>query len=200
VDYVIVGVPGEWLAYAGALLDEQVLSERRRVLLTEGGANRNETLWKITQTATAKLSPPEDAVLVTHDAVRPFVTEEMISSGIEALAGAGKRCAVTTAVPCVDTILRVGAEGSVEEVPGRASMYQAQTPQTVYLAEWRGLYQRMTPEERELLTDVSGLYRKFGRRVVTVPGERGNLKITTPEDYEAALARIDRQKEDREDV
>ncbi|MBR5712834.1 MAG: 2-C-methyl-D-erythritol 4-phosphate cytidylyltransferase [Lachnospiraceae bacterium] len=199
MDAVIVGVPKEWLAYSAALFDDFVFGDKRRkILLTEGGANRNETLWRITETAIAKLGADADTILVTHDAVRPFVTKEAVTAGIETLSRAGKGFAVTTAIPATDTVLRVHENGEVREVPKRSRMLLAQTPQTVYLGEWRKVYERMTPDERELRTDISGCYIATGLRVLTVAGERGNVKITTPEDYEAALARVSRQGKEKE--
>ncbi len=201
VDAVIVGVPREWLAYTGALFDENIYGDRRRkVLLTEGGANRNETLWKITETAIAKLRAPQDTILLTHDAVRPFVTEAMITANIEALRKAGAGSAVTTAIPSVDTVLTVNLGGQVTDVPPRSQMWLAQTPQTVFLGDWRAVYTKMSLSERELRTDVSGCYHAFGRRVVTVSGSRNNLKITTPEDYRTATMLITEEKEVTFDV
>ena len=201
VDTVVVGVPREWLAYAGALFDEQIPGERRRrVLLTEGGANRNETLWRITEVVMARCKAPRDTVLLTHDAVRPFVTEKMITDNIEALQKAGAGCAVTTAIPSVDTVLRLNENGTVRDVPPRSRMWLAQTPQTVFLGDWRALYAGMTLEEREMRTDVSGCYHAAGKRVFTVQGDRGNVKITTPEDYDAAVARVGKAKEGKTNV
>lgn len=202
VDAVIVGVPKEWLAYTGALFDDAVFGDRRRrILLTEGGANRNETIWRITETACNRLNAPADTILVTHDAVRPFVTERMISDNIAAIRKAGRGAAVTTAIPSVDTVLRLGDNGAVAEVPKRSSMWLAQTPQTVRIGEWRAMYTKMTLADRELRTDISGCYLAAGHPVFTVEGDRGNLKITTPEDYAAALARVSEAgKEERDDV
>ena len=58
----------------------------------------------------------------------------------------------------------------------------------------------MTLEEREMRTDVSGCYHAAGKRVFTVQGDRGNVKITTPEDYDAAVARVGKAKEGKTNV
>ena len=49
-------------------------------------------------------------------------------------------------------------------------------------------------------TDVSGCYHAAGKRVFTVQGDRGNVKITTPEDYEAAVVRVEKAKEGKRNV
>ena len=49
VDAVIIGVPKGWINYTKQLLDEGDYGKRRAIIrVTEGGANRNETMWKIT--------------------------------------------------------------------------------------------------------------------------------------------------------
>ncbi len=187
VEKIIVAVPKEWINYTKQLLDERNYGERRkRILVTEGGANRNETLWRITETAVNRLKAPKDTILITHDAVRPFVSEAVITACLQALMYSDEATAVTAAVPAQDTILHIGDDGSVKEVPKRSKMLLAQTPQSVYLGRFRELYARMTPAERELRTDISGIYIGAGLRVRTVPGDYANRKITTPEDYEAA--------------
>ncbi len=53
-----------------------------------------------------------DDIVLVHDAVRPFVTEEMIH---EVIAGASKYGAAIAGVPAVDTVKQVErtAEGAV---------------------------------------------------------------------------------------
>lgn len=201
VDAVIIGVPKEWIRYTEQLLEARY-GKRRRLRVTEGGASRNETLWKICQTA-ERYHPDDDSVLVTHDAVRPFVTTEMITACIEALNGESMETAATAAIPATDTILHVTEKGLVKDVPSRSSMMQAQTPQTMRLGAWKKLYPAMKASERELRTDVSGIFRAAGYRVKVVPGARTNIKITTPEDLEFAkilAAKADREEGEKNNV
>lgn len=186
IDLIILGVAQDYVAYTEDLLNRSLDSEnRKRVIVVSGGADRNETLMHICEKA-EELDASPDTILVTHDAVRPFVTQQMISDGIEKLRTSPERTAVTTAIPVVDTIIRCNDSRQVEEVPDRSTMFQAQTPQTVRLTELLELYRTVSPEERALRTDLSGLYRSQNRTVYTVPGSPKNRKITTPEDYETA--------------
>ena len=80
---------------------------------------------------------------------------------------------------------------------------QAQTPQTMRLGAWKKLYPAMKASERELRTDVSGIFRAAGYRVKVVPGARTNIKITTPEDLEYAkilAAKADREEGEKNNV
>ena len=201
VDKVIVGVPKEWVTVTKLLLDEAGYGERRsRVKVTEGGANRNETMWKITEYAVEKLHADDMTILVTHDAVRPFVTDDIIRSTIKMLVACGEKTGVTAAVPCTDTILRIGDNSEVVETPKRINMMQAQTPQTVYLGTWRKVYKKLSEADREFRTDISGMYISAGLRVKVVDGDRGNSKITTPEDYEAAKRRVQDEENNRKET
>ena len=201
VDKVIVGVPKEWVTFTKQLLDEAGYGERRsRVKVTEGGANRNETMWKITEYAVEKLHADDMTILVTHDAVRPFVTDDIIRSTIKMLVACGEKTGVTAAVPCTDTILRIGDNSEVVETPKRINMMQAQTPQTVYLGTWRKVYKKLSEADREFRTDISGMYISAGLRVKVVDGDRGNSKITTPEDYEAAKRRVQDEENNRKET
>ncbi|MBO4653695.1 MAG: 2-C-methyl-D-erythritol 4-phosphate cytidylyltransferase [Lachnospiraceae bacterium] len=200
IDKVIVGVPKEWVTFTKQLLDEAGYGERRsRVKVTEGGANRNETMWKITEYAVERLHADDMTIMVTHDAVRPFVTDDIIRSTIKMLVSCDEKTGVTAAVPCTDTILRIGANAEVVETPKRINMMQAQTPQTVYLGTWRKVYKKLSAADREFRTDISGMYISAGLRVKVVDGDRGNSKITTPEDYEAAKRRVQDEENNRKE-
>ena len=199
VDKVIVGVPKEWVTFTKQLMDEAGYGEKRsRIKVTEGGSNRNETMWKITEYAVEKLHADDMTVMVTHDAVRPFVTDDIIRSTIKMLVACGEKTGVTAAVPCTDTILRIGENAEVVETPKRINMMQAQTPQTVYLGTWRKVYKKLSAADLEFRTDISGMYISAGLRVKVVDGDRGNSKITTPEDYEAAKRRVQDEEERKE--
>ncbi len=186
IDTIILGVAQEYVTYTEDLLDRSLDSaERKRVIVVSGGADRNETLLHICEKA-EELEASPDTILVTHDAVRPFVTRQMISDGIEKLRKSPEWTAVTTAISVVDTIIQCNDGQQVEAVPDRNTMFQAQTPQTVRLTELLELYRTVSPEEMAFRTDLSGLYLSQNRTVYTVPGSPKNKKITTPEDYEAA--------------
>ena len=68
VDKVIVGVPKEWVTFTKQLMDEAGYGEKRsRIKVTEGGSNRNETMWKITEYAVEKLHADDMTVVGHHD-------------------------------------------------------------------------------------------------------------------------------------
>jgi 2-C-methyl-D-erythritol 4-phosphate cytidylyltransferase / 2-C-methyl-D-erythritol 2,4-cyclodiphosphate synthase len=124
-----------------------------------------------------------DIVLV-HDGARPFVTADVISRVIDAAAVHG---AAIAAIPVSDTVKRVDARtGSpvIAETIARDALYLAQTPQgfaTDVLRDAIALGRSGVDA-----TDEAALAERAGHHVLIVNGARANVKITTPEDLEAA--------------
>lgn len=120
-----------------------------------------------------------DLVMV-HDGVRPFVTEDMLLRGIACAKQYG--CAVA-AVPAKDTVRIADADGRVIETPAREQVRNIQTPQIFYRAELLEAYERLKPEELQGITDDAMIMERSGMRASYLfEGDYRNLKLTTPED------------------
>ncbi len=127
-----------------------------------------------------------DLVLV-HDAVRPFLTREMIGGVLEQAA---KHGAAVVAIPMRDTVKQVGTDRLIERTVDRRSLWLAQTPQAFRLALLREAH-RKAEQEGIQATDDAQLVERLGHRVALVEGSAENIKITRPEDLaigEAILA------------
>ena len=88
-----------------------------------GGKTRMESIINILD----NISPENDDIILTHDGVRPFVSERIITENIEE---AKKHLACGTFIPAVDTICRSDDGKTLSAVPDRNAMYNVQTPQT----------------------------------------------------------------------
>jgi len=121
---------------------------------------------------------PQCKMVIVHDAVRPFVTEDMLRSVLNAAAHTG---AAMTAIPATDTIKRVSEDGLVLETLDRRGVWMAQTPQAF---RWELLLKahRMAAREGWSATDDASLVERLGAAVRVVEGLAGNIKITTSED------------------
>jgi 2-C-methyl-D-erythritol 4-phosphate cytidylyltransferase len=121
-------------------------------------------------------------IIVVHDAVRPLATSQLFASVVAAvLAGAD---AAVPGLAITDTVKRIAREGDlsvIRETVAREDLLTVQTPQ----AFRRDVLVRAHETEREA-TDDSALVESIGARVVVVPGELRNLKITEPGDVERA--------------
>lgn len=127
---------------------------------------------------------PESVPFVAvHDAVRPLTPLKLIDA---VFAAAKEHGAAMLALPVADTLKRVDNQRVVETVP-REGLWQAQTPQ-VFRREW--LVEAYAQRDRwpATVTDDAQLVEASDRTVVVVPGSAENLKITTKDDLDLALA------------
>ena len=120
---------------------------------------------------------PSDAdVVVVHDAARPHATPLLFQAVVAALtAGAGADAAIP-ALPITDTVKRV-RYGQVVGTVDRTDLVTVQTPQA-----FRAAVLRRAHAFGGQATDDAALVEAAGGRVVLVPGEVGNVKITLPGD------------------
>ena len=184
IERVIVATPAEWIEYTESILKESI-SDTSRILVVSGGSSRNETLMNAIAVIETEGKLDDDTIIVTHDAVRPFVTRRIIKENLEAVLRTG---ASDTAFPATDTILRTEDGVHVTEIPDRSQLFQTQTPQSFKAKRLIDLYQTLTPLEKEALTDAAGIFVMKGEKVEIVRGESFNIKITYP--YDIQLAEI----------
>lgn len=189
IDRVIVASPADWLEYTRVLIAENCTPEQAaRIHVIEGGEERSSSLENICTFIEREFGLEDDDILVSHDAVRPFVTQRIIEENIEKARTGG---CTDTVVPATDTIV-VSANGStIDSIPLRSEYYQGQTPQSFFIKEYLELYRALSNEQRSTLTDACKVYLLQGRQVHLVMGEYNNIKITTPHDVHVANKILD---------
>jgi 2-C-methyl-D-erythritol 4-phosphate cytidylyltransferase len=153
----------------------------KRLQFVEGGEHRQNSVAN----ALAVLRPDATDIVLVHDAVRPFISSEIIRSVIDA---AEKHQAAIAGWPAVDTVKQVErtAEGAVIKatIP-RASIVMAQTPQAFRYDVLKKVFDD-AEADGFLGTDEASLVERAGLPVVVVMGSANNIKITTPADLELA--------------
>ena len=186
VDGILIGVPSDYVTYTEELVQGLLCEEKsaKRVIVTAGGNSRNETLKCLTEAAVSEFGATDSDIFVTHDAVRPFVTQQMIAANVTAMEQAP---AASTAIPACDTILLSMEGRTVDSVPKRSMAYQAQTPQTARFGIFRTILEGL-PSGESAATDLCGLCERKGIKAVLVPGDASNNKITGPLDLALAEA------------
>jgi len=171
---IVLVVPVNWQEYAM----EHTMGEATRatIEITPGGDTRQASV----RAGLARV-PPDAERIVVHDAARPLVTPAMIESILVALKGAdGAICAV----PLSDT-LKKATDGVVEETMAREGLWRVQTPQAFDAKALRDAHASASEDDA---TDDAALIEARGGRVVIVPGDERNIKVTTPADLELAEA------------
>lgn len=186
IDRIIVLCPKAWIAHTKDLVKKylgEVIAEKINVV--EGGSTRNGTLENALKFINENFAIDDDSVIVTHDAVRPFVTHRIIDENIEA---AKKYGACDTVIPATDTIVRSEDSENVSSIPTRSELYQGQTPQSFRIKELEGVLNSLTEDEKNTLTDACKIYTIKNKPVRIVDGEVFNIKITYTYDLKVANA------------
>jgi 2-C-methyl-D-erythritol 4-phosphate cytidylyltransferase len=154
---------------------------KTKIELVVGGEHRQQSV----QNALNALSAAPDDIVLVHDAVRPFVTPEIIHEVIEA---AKKYGAAIAGLPAVDTVKQVErtAEGAIIKttIP-RASVVLAQTPQGFRYSVIKKAFDEAAADGFTG-TDEASLAERSGHEVAVVMGSPRNIKITNPGDMELA--------------
>ena len=178
----VVCCPVDWIEYTKATLLEYGIS-LDHVSVIPGGKNRNSSVKNGCRYLTETFSINEDDVILTHDAVRPFIDSRVIRDNITAV---GEYGACNTVMPVYDSILRSSTGEFFTEHIKRAELYRVQTPQSFHLSELNSLINSLSESELEDYTDVASIFADRGYRVKLVEGLDYNIKITTPFDLAVA--------------
>ena len=153
----------------------------KKTVLLEGGEHRQQSV----SNALAAVAASSDDVVLVHDAVRPFVTDEIIH---DVIAAATKYGAAIAGVPAVDTVKQVErtAEGAtIKATIPREKIVMAQTPQGFRYNVLKKAFDEAAADGM-IGTDEASLVERSGHAVAVVMGSPRNIKITTPADLELA--------------
>jgi 2-C-methyl-D-erythritol 4-phosphate cytidylyltransferase/2-C-methyl-D-erythritol 2,4-cyclodiphosphate synthase len=131
------------------------------------------------------LLPRKPDIVLVHDAARPFASADLIA---RAIVAAEKTGAAIPGLPVTDTIKRVDDSGTVETTLDRGLLRLVQTPQAFAFPALIAAHRRAAEQGREDFTDDAALAEWAGMKVSVFPGEAGNIKFTTPEDFVRAEA------------
>ena len=188
-DVIYLGIHENWTGYMEDLIEKYIVDEenKKRIKIISGGTDRNSTIMNIVEDIEKNYTLNNEDIIVTHDAVRPFITSRILEENIEISLKYG---ACDTVIPAIDTIVVSENNKIIKEIPNRQYMYQGQTPQSFKILELKKLYNELSKEEKEILTDACKIFVIKGKEVHLVRGEISNLKITTQEDYKIAQAMI----------
>lgn len=156
-------------------------------VIIDGGAERMDSTAAALDTLTAA-GIPDDAKILIHDAVRPFVEQSSIEGSIDAL---DQFTAATVAYASTDTVLLTEDLGDVKvvkSVPDRPNTFRAQTPQSFRFATIRRAYELAASDPDFHPTDDTRVVVDYlpDEPVAIVSGSETNLKITTLEDVPTA--------------
>ena len=150
---------------------------KKIISVTEGGKERQDSVFLGLQQV-----PQDTEIVLIHDGVRPFVTEEILERSIVAAKETG---GCVAGVPAKDTIKVCDAEGFAIATPDRSTLRAVQTPQVFDFDLLRGALQKAASDKAAVTDDCSAVERR-GMKIRLVAGDERNLKVTTPLDLKIA--------------
>ena len=148
--------------------------------VTAGGKERYDSVYA------GLLCCQDTDYVYIHDGARPFVTEELIQRGYEAVK---RTNACVMGMPSKDTVKLADPSGYIKETPDRKIVWNIQTPQIFSYDLIRGAYESIRKKDMSNVTDDAMVVeQETGTKILLVEGSYQNIKITTPEDLAVAEA------------
>lgn len=160
VDQIILVIPEEW--------EDLPVEEDTDFLIASGGSTRAQSVIKGLEACSC------DWVLI-HDGARPFASSDLCRSLMD-LVSADE--GVIPVLPIEDAVKKIKSDGSLDTV-NRDSLLATQTPQVFHRLSLLNILKQNADGFR----DEAEAWLESGGNIVTVPGEKGNFKITTEEDW-----------------
>ncbi len=182
IDEIAVVMHPQWTALMHEVAEHNTWKKLKKIL--EGGSER---YMSSLNAIAAYIDYPDDTNLLLHDAARPWVSQEVIARTVQALT---YHEAVAVGIPSTDTVWEVRQDFDkqlskfIVRIPERSTMWRAQTPQAFRLPLIRDAYQHALQDPQFHATDDCGVVRNYlpGTKIIIVPGEEQNRKITFKED------------------
>lgn len=180
IDHVVVALHPIWLSHGQDILCAELY---KNILLCEGGETRQESLYKALLFIRSHFPDSENSIIVSHDAVRPFVTLRIIEDNIKY---AQKFDAVDTVISATDTIVKSQDGKIISSIPNRKEIYLGQTPQSFRLKKFIETYEKLDKDYLLEITDAARILVENDCTVGLVNGEVFNIKITNEFDIHLA--------------
>lgn len=175
IDEIVIVTNSSFLEETRAIIKTPRYSKVSKILI--GGAERHHSTL-----SALKAFEMTECNLIIHDAVRPLVTEAMITNVIQALTTCE---ACTTAVQTTDTILESDPEKQyISSIPNRNFLYNVQTPQAFRRHTLQKAYHLALQDPDFHSTDDCGVVKKYlpETPIKIIAGCSSNIKLTYPED------------------
>ncbi|UVT16875.1 MAG: 2-C-methyl-D-erythritol 4-phosphate cytidylyltransferase [Nitrospira sp.] len=186
IDEIILAVPATEMDYCLT----QIVAQHHFTKVTKvvpGGKERQDSVRHALEEV-----HDDVAVVLVHDAVRPFLTERMVE---EVVRKARAKGAAIIALPMKDTVKQVGMDHVIKRTLDRETLWLAQTPQA-FRRDWLLAAHRKAHGEGVRATDDAYLMEWCGYPVSVVEGSGENIKVTRPEDMAIGEAILSSRRSD----
>ncbi|WP_104722619.1 IspD/TarI family cytidylyltransferase [Helicobacter mesocricetorum] len=181
-DSLYIVIHKKWKQYLEELLtNSQIVIPRENILY--GGEERIDSIENALDILKQRETKDEDIVLF-HDAVRPFITKELLDRALNTTLKYGACVAVS---PVKDTMIIV-EKGIALDMPNRSSLFHGQAPDSFKFGIIYDCIKGLKPEEKATITGTAQICQIKGVEVHTYLGDERNIKITSIMDLFLAKA------------
>ena len=185
IDKIYIACKEDYIAKLEKFVKRHFISKVAGIV--PGGATGQDSIYNALSAAAEENDP--GSVVLIHDGVRPCITSELIDDVLECVKekGSAVTCNALFETPVISR------DGKfVDEVPPRSELFTAQAPQCFYLGEVMEAHHKMREVNPgyEGIVDTCTLMKQNGKEIAIVLGNRGNIKVTTPEDLYTFRAMI----------
>lgn len=177
IDEIYVVCIKEWIPYLAELIKKFSITKITSIL--PGGKTGQDSIF---QGLDAIKKYNDNAIVLIHDGVRPLLSSEVIYKCVVAVEKYGS---AITSIPSYETPIISYDGKTIEKMPQRSTVYIAKAPQCFYLNDIYELHlkERKINPNYDGIVDSCSLMFKYGIKCHIIEGNRGNIKVTTPEDY-----------------
>lgn len=186
IDYTVIAAHKDWISFTKELVEKYHLP---KCFVIEGGDTRQESTLKSLEYLKKKGVKDNDIIL-THDAVRPFWDNRIIT---ESITEAKKYGAVDICVKTHDTMVQANKNLMIKGFPKRDELYNGQTPQTFKYKTILDSH-RYTRNNNIACTCDCSVALAAGNPVKIVIGDYENIKLTTPSDFDLAYRILEKRE------
>lgn len=188
-DHLYVAIHPEWKDYLRDLIDRWEINADSMTIVS-GGKERLDSIENVVDAIyDAHTVDPDDKILI-HDAVRPFITDQIIQDSLRAL---DRHPAVVAAIPATDTMLWIENGTRVDSMPDRSKLFNGQAPDSFRLSILAKSLKELTPQQRRVITGTAQICLLDGIPIHTIPGDPVNIKLTSDSDMLIAEGLIQKE-------
>lgn len=159
--------------------------------IVSGGKNGQDSIRNGLYDIASRHNGSDDIVLV-HDAIRPMVSNDIISDNIRVCRQYGN---AITVVPCTAAMLKTFDSLSTEEQVPRDNLKITQTPQAFFLQDIIAAHKEALKKGITNSVASCTMYIELGRKLYMSAGSEKNLKLTTAEDIEILKTLLNAKKD-----
>ena len=183
-DRYYIAIHPDWREHMEDLLEDSFTAdERKRIEVVNGGKERLDSFTNVMNAVINSYGMHKEDILICHDSVRPFVSQQMIIDCIDATL---KYDFALTVVPTTDTIHVTHDDEFIDGTLDRNGLYNGQNPSGFNIALLKTALDSFTEDAKKNVTGTTQLILKLGYKIKIVKGHTSNFKITTDNDLDVA--------------